>query len=57
VEHSVLSDPDVRAANTQDDPDRVRPYAADTGSVTDGRLTVSLPPVSWNVVRLRRPAG
>ncbi|RPF35041.1 alpha-N-arabinofuranosidase [Streptomyces sp. TLI_185] len=56
VEHSVLSDPDIRAANTQDDPDRVRPYAADTGPVADGRLTASLPPVSWNVIRLRRAA-
>ncbi|MCH5675773.1 arabinosylfuranosidase ArfA [Streptomyces gilvus] len=54
VEHSVLSDPDIRATNTQDDPDRVRPYTAETGAVTDGRLTVSLSPVSWNVVRLRR---
>jgi alpha-N-arabinofuranosidase len=54
VEHAVLSDPDIRAVNTQDDPDRVRPYTADTGALTDGRLTVSLPPVSWNVVRLRR---
>ncbi|MET7475948.1 alpha-N-arabinofuranosidase [Streptomyces sp. NPDC005648] len=54
VEHSVLSDPDIRATNTQDDPDRVRPYTAETGAVTEGRLTVSLPPVSWNVVRLRR---
>ncbi|MER6064977.1 alpha-N-arabinofuranosidase [Streptomyces sp. NPDC001792] len=54
VEHSVLSDPDIRATNTQDDPDRVRPYTAGTGAVTDGRLTATLPPVSWNVVRLRR---
>ncbi|MEU2286676.1 alpha-N-arabinofuranosidase [Streptomyces sp. NPDC013178] len=54
VEHSVLSDPDLRATNTRNDPDRVRPREAGTGSVTDGRLTASLPPVSWNVIRLRR---
>ncbi|MBC9730067.1 alpha-N-arabinofuranosidase [Streptomyces sp. TRM68367] len=54
VEHSVLGDPDIRATNTQDDPDRVRPHAAGTASVTDGRLAVHLPAVSWNVIRLRR---
>ncbi|MGW5666311.1 arabinosylfuranosidase ArfA [Streptomyces sp. NPDC003758] len=53
VEHSVLNDTDVRATNTQDNPGRVRPREAGTGFVTDGRLTVSLPPVSWNVIRLR----
>jgi alpha-N-arabinofuranosidase len=51
--HSVLADPDVRAANTLARPDRVRPAAAPTGPVTDGRLAVTLPPVSWNVLRLR----
>ncbi|MFF4490648.1 hypothetical protein ACFY0F_29960 [Streptomyces sp. NPDC001544] len=42
-----------RATDTQAEPDRVRPYAVDTGSVTDDRLTPALPPVSWNVIRLR----
>ncbi len=54
VAHSVLNDTDIRAANTRDNPDRVRPREAGTGLVTDGRLTASLPPVSWNVIRLRR---
>ncbi|MFJ8358958.1 alpha-N-arabinofuranosidase [Streptomyces sp. NPDC093984] len=57
VEHSVLADADLRATNTVDDPERVRPRGVDTGAVTDGRLTVSLPPVSWNVIRLRPTAG
>jgi alpha-N-arabinofuranosidase len=57
VEHSVLSDPDLRATNTPNDPHRVRPHTVDAGPVTDGRLTVTLPAVSWNVIRLRRTAG
>jgi hypothetical protein len=28
-----------------------------TGPVTEGRLTAGLPPVSWNVIRLRPTAG
>jgi alpha-N-arabinofuranosidase len=54
VAHSVLDDADIRATNTQDDPDRVRPREAGTAAVTDGRLAAQLPPVSWNVIRLRR---
>jgi alpha-N-arabinofuranosidase len=56
VEHSVLADPDLRATNTEQHPDRVRPHTTATGAVTDGRLAVPLRPVSWNVVRLR-PVG
>lgn len=49
----MLSDPGIRATNTRAEPDRVRPYTVDAGSVTDGRLNPTLPPVSWNVIRLR----
>jgi alpha-N-arabinofuranosidase len=56
VEHSVLSDPDIRAVNTADDPDRVvpRPGGAVGAAVRldGGRLHVELPPVSWTVLRL-----
>ena len=53
----VAADPDLRATTTPHTPDRVRPRSVDTGPVTDGRLTASLPPVSWNVIRLRSTAG
>jgi alpha-L-arabinofuranosidase len=56
VEHSVLSDPDPRATNTQQHPDRVRPRGVATAPVTGGRLTARLPPISWNVIRLA-PTG
>jgi alpha-N-arabinofuranosidase len=30
----------------------VLPRANDTAAIADGRLTLRVPPVSWNVVRL-----
>ncbi|MFW2513917.1 alpha-N-arabinofuranosidase [Demequina sp. SO4-13] len=50
-EAHVLSDPDVYAANSLDEPDRVVPRALETrldGSV----LTFTLPPVAWAAVSL-----
>jgi alpha-N-arabinofuranosidase len=59
VEHSLLAaDGDPEARNTLTDPDRVVPRAARTGEraaiAADGTaLSASLPPLSWNVIRLR----
>jgi alpha-N-arabinofuranosidase len=54
VEHLVLADDDPNAANTESQPDRVTPRTADTPSLDDGQLEVTLSPVSWNVIRLAR---
>ncbi len=54
TEHRVLADPDIRASNTADHPDRVVPSAGPGRSVVAGHLTVTLPARSWNVVRLAR---
>jgi alpha-N-arabinofuranosidase len=59
VEHLVLADADIRAANTLLDQDRVRPRTvtnADHDAAHAG-FAVSLPAVSWSVVRLRAPAA
>jgi alpha-N-arabinofuranosidase len=48
----VLSDADVRATNSASQPDRVRPRTEKTAQLDGGRLTVSLPPVSWTAVTL-----
>jgi alpha-L-arabinofuranosidase len=48
--HRVLADDDLRATNSEADPDRVVPRRLPSGRVDDGRLTVSLPPASWNVL-------
>ncbi|WP_370326470.1 alpha-N-arabinofuranosidase [Euzebya sp.] len=55
VEHLTLSDPDVRAVNTEDDPLRVVPRQVEVTQRDGDDEQVLLPPVSWNVVRLRRP--
>jgi alpha-L-arabinofuranosidase len=55
-EHLVLSDEDVRASNTAEDPDRVRPRTHSGAEVVAGRLQVVLPRLSWNVIQLSRLA-
>ena len=52
VEHIVLHHDDVKAVNTEDDPDRVRPAQGRNGRMDSGRMTVKLPALSWNVIRL-----
>ena len=47
----IVTDPDYRAANTLAEPERVTPQALVTARDGDA-LRVSLPPVSWAVVRL-----
>jgi alpha-N-arabinofuranosidase len=48
----TLHHSDLSAANTRDAPDTVRPAPLDGASIADGTLHVTLPPASWNVIRL-----
>jgi alpha-N-arabinofuranosidase len=50
--HHILADADLRAGNTRSDPMRVVPRESSAGPVESGRLTVTLPPASWNVLEL-----
>jgi alpha-N-arabinofuranosidase len=52
VEHSLLHHDDVKAVNTEEDPDNVSPRQGKGGKLEDGRFTIVLPSLSWNVVRL-----
>jgi alpha-N-arabinofuranosidase len=52
AESWTLTDDDLTAANTQDDPDRVVPKPNETAWVEEGELHASLPPVSWTAIRL-----
>jgi alpha-N-arabinofuranosidase len=52
VEHLLLTDDDPDARNTLTDPERVAPRTVDTSAVTGDVLTSTLPPLSWNVIRL-----
>jgi alpha-N-arabinofuranosidase len=48
--HTVLADPDLTARNTLDEPNRVKPSRRAVRSADNGRLLVTLPPASWNMV-------
>ena len=54
-EHTALADPDIRASNTANQPERVVPRRVDGSRVDGGRLSVALPARSWNAVRLSGP--
>jgi alpha-N-arabinofuranosidase len=54
IECIVLADADSGAANTASTPRRVEPQRSKrTATIEDGRLAIELPPLSWNVIRLR----
>ena len=55
VGHSVLADADPDARNTLQEPERVAPRehaGTTTLDASAGRLNATLPPLSWNVIRL-----
>jgi alpha-L-arabinofuranosidase len=54
VEHLVLTGKDKLAANTIDHPDAVVPHANGDARLDAGTLCASLPPLSWNVVVLKK---
>jgi alpha-L-arabinofuranosidase len=49
---TTLTAADVRTTNSAETPDAVAPTDNTRAELADGRLTVVLPPVSWNVIRL-----
>ena len=51
-----VSDGNVRATNTRENPERITP-ARGKAELTGSLLTVALPAVSWSAVRLRLRAG
>ena len=51
AEHIMLHHDDVKAVNTEDNPDEVKPVAGPGGSIDQGRAEIRLPALSWNVIR------
>ena len=51
-EHIVLHHDDVKAVNTEANPDNVVPKKARGGKIDGGKLSIKLPALSWNVIRL-----
>lgn len=54
VEHLVLAHTNPEAANTLDQPDTVVPHNRGEARLVGGALSATLPPLSWNVIRLQR---
>jgi alpha-N-arabinofuranosidase len=54
AEHIVLHHDDVKAVNTEDAPENVVPGKGEGGTVSDGRASVKLKPLSWNVIRFAK---
>jgi alpha-N-arabinofuranosidase len=52
IEHVVLADDDPYARNTSETPTRVEPRQVPLAAAVDGRHAVTLPPVSWSMLRL-----
>ena len=52
IEATTLANPDHTWSATADDDTSVAPRVNTSATVRDGRVSVQVPPVSWNVVRL-----
>ena len=52
VEHIVLAHNDIKAKNSEENPDNVMPRKLKGWRIEDGILKIMLPALSWNVVRL-----
>ena len=51
--HILLHHDDVKAVNSEENPQNVAPVQGEGGTLEGGRLSVRLPRLSWNVLRLR----
>ena len=54
TEHITLSNPDLKASNSLDSQPVAPRAGGDAALAPDGHLTATLPPASWNVIRLQR---
>jgi alpha-N-arabinofuranosidase len=54
VEHLRLTHPDLKATNSAAQPENVTPRPGGDAALQAGLLTASLPPASWNVIRLTK---
>ena len=50
-EHIVVSHSDLKAVNTESNPDNITPYAFDKDTIDNSIVKAILPKQSWNVIR------
>ena len=53
-EHILLHHDDVKAVNTETDPDNVAPRPGPGGEISDGKADINIPALSWNVIRFSK---
>ncbi|MUT64389.1 alpha-N-arabinofuranosidase [Paenibacillus sp. NEAU-GSW1] len=53
IEHIVLESNDVKARNTIDAMDRVKPHTNGNAVIENGKIVSSLAKASWNVIRIK----
>jgi alpha-N-arabinofuranosidase len=53
IDHQLMAGDDLEAVNTAAAPDAVAPRKGSGASVADGRLSLSLPPYSYQMIRVR----
>ncbi len=54
LEHIVLENEDMKATNTEENPENVIPHTEGNAIFKDGIVEASLGKLSWNVIRLKR---
>lgn len=54
LEHLLLTHPNLKAANSADQPHNVVPRSGGDAAISEGTLTATIPPASWNVIRLQK---
>lgn len=54
VEHIVMQDEDLKAVNTESNPDRIKPANGGYSKLDSGRLTSKFQSKNWNVIRLKK---
>jgi len=54
IEHTTLTHNDLKATNTATNPNNVAPRANGDACCSDGQISATLPPASWNVIRLAK---
>lgn len=53
IGHTVMESDDLKAVNTEQQPDRVKPHNSGSAVVDGAKVTASLAKASWNVIRLK----
>ena len=56
ADHVLLHHDDVKAVNTEKEPMNVFPGKGPGGIIDDGKASIEIPALSWNVLRFTKPA-